>query len=212
MVSESDWHAGPTAALCAESRGWLRGRGGGSGSPTVSRLLPWSRDREWSRDDHPAATKRVGNLQLLGDSPWCTQHSAQGYRLGGLSWAARALADGTMVPTLRRVWLAWGDVPGCWIDPSIMKKQIVWEPSTCSTSRYRKAGGQCFPRMTIQQNHPGNFSKIDSWAPCSKILLQQIWAGTQKLVFKLPGNSGYQLCYVVLSRSVMSDSLQPHGL
>ena len=40
---------------------------------------------------------------LLGDSSGCTEHSAQGYRLGGLSWAARALADGTTVPTLRQV-------------------------------------------------------------------------------------------------------------
>ena len=178
MVSESDWHAGSTAALGAESRSWLRGRVRGSGSPAVSRLLPWSRDWEWSRDDHPAATKRMGNLELLGDSSGCTEHSAQGYRLGGLSWAARALADGTTVPTLRQVWLAWGDVPGCWIDPSIMKKQIVWEPSKCSTSHYREAGGQRFPLMMIQQNHPGSFSKIDSWASRSKILLQQIWAGT----------------------------------
>lgn len=46
--------------------------------------------------------------------------------------------------------------------------------------------------MTIRQNHPGNFLKIDSWAPTSEILMQQVWAGTRASVYKRPGDSSDQ--------------------
>lgn len=47
--------------------------------------------------------------------------------------------------------------------------------------------------MTIQQNHPGNCFKIDSWAPTSEILMLQVRAGTWSSVSKLPGNSDDQI-------------------
>lgn len=38
--------------------------------------------------------------------------------------------------------------------------------------------------MTIQQNQPENFLKIDSWAPTSRILKQQVWARNVNLIPK----------------------------
>lgn len=58
--------------------------------------------------------------------------------------------------------------------------------------------------MTIQQNHPGNILKIDSWTPASKILMLQVWAGTRASVSYLPGNSDDQLSLGIMAAEKVS--------